>query len=286
MTASRHGRTAHQIRHEHFFTIAWRILLFVFTVVWLSPLYWLLNTAFKYKKEIQSALPVWIPTPIYFGNIIWLLNNVDYGAVERSIIAVASTIAATLVLAPPIAYALSRFRGRANKHIEIWIITTRMMPAAALIVPYYVIFRHLGLLNTGIGLVILYISINLPLMTWILLAYLRVLPEDAEEAALIDGCSRWGAFWFVVLPAMRAGIVAACLLIVILTWNEFFVAFVILSSNITFPVQVASFLSTGMNPEYGHMAAAGLMLSLPTIVLAVIFHRHLISGLSAFAGYK
>jgi len=104
--------------------------------------------------------------------------------------------------------------------------------------------------------------------------------------ARIDGCTLWGAFWHIVLPATRSSVAAAALLVTILTWNEFFIAFVITSSQITFPVQVAGFLATGMNPEYGHMAAAGLILSLPTILLALIFHRSLISGLRAFVGTK
>ena len=152
--------------------------------------------------------------------------------------------------------------------------------------PFYFLLLRTHLLNTELGLVLLYIAVNLPLTSWIMLAYLRGLPEDAEEAARLDGCSRWGAFYHVVLPMTRASIAAAGLLVTILTWNEFFIAFVITSSNITFPVQVGGFLAVGMNPEYGHMAAAGLLLSLPTILLATIFHRALLSGLHAFAGGK
>jgi multiple sugar transport system permease protein len=267
-------------------TVVGRIFLTLFLGVWMVPLYWLVNSSFKYKAQIQSEAPVWFPHPVTMENIDWVLNNLDHAALFRSIRVVAVSVIFSVIFGPLMAYALSRFRTRANRQIESWIISTRMMPPAALIMPFYFLFLRVHLLNTELGLTLLYITINLPLTCWIMLAYLRGLPEDAEEAARIDGCSRWGVFWYIILPMTRASIAAAGLLVTILTWNEFFIAFVITSSNITFPVQVAGFLANGMNPEYGHMAAAGLLLSLPTVLIAVIFHRSLLSGLHAFAGGK
>jgi multiple sugar transport system permease protein len=263
-----------------------RLCLALFLAVWMVPLYWLVNTTFKFKVQIQSDVPVWLPHPPTMENIDWVLNNLDPAALMRSIHVVVLSVAFSVLFGPLMAYALARFPSRYNRQIENWIISTRMMPPAALIMPFYFLFLRVHLLNTQLGLTLLYIAINLPLTSWIMLAYLRSLPEDAEEAARIDGCSRWGAFWYVVLPMTKSSIAAAGLLVTILTWNEFFIAFVITSSNITFPVQVAGFLANGMNPEYGHMAAAGLLLSLPTVLIAIIFHRALLSGLHAFAGGK
>ena len=263
-----------------------RLFLALFLGVWLIPLYWLVNTSFKFKVQIQSDVPVWLPSPPTMENIDWVLNNLDPAALMRSIHVVVLSVLFSVIFGPLMAYALARFPTRYNRQIENWIISTRMMPPAALIMPFYFLFLRVHLLNTQTGLTLLYIAVNLPLTSWIMLAYLRSLPEDAEEAARIDGCSRWGAFWYVVLPMTKSSIAAAGLLVTILTWNEFFIAFVITSSNITFPVQVAGFLANGMNPEYGHMAAAGLLLSLPTVLIAIIFHRSLLSGLHAFAGGK
>jgi multiple sugar transport system permease protein len=263
-----------------------RLCLALFLAVWMVPLYWLVNTSFKFKVQIQSDVPVWLPNPPTMSNIDWVLNNLDPAALMRSIHVVVLSVAFAVLFGPLMAYALSRFPSRYNRQIENWIISTRMMPPAALIMPFYFLFLRAHLLNTQLGLTLLYIAINLPLTSWIMLAYLRSLPEDAEEAARIDGCTRWGAFWHIVLPMTKSSIAAAGLLVTILTWNEFFIAFVITSSNITFPVQVAGFLANGMNPEYGHMAAAGLLLSLPTVLIAIIFHRALLSGLHAFAGGK
>ncbi len=263
-----------------------RTALGAFLLIWLLPLYWLVNTTFKYKVQIQSESPVWFPDPLTLENVQWVWDNLDFEALNRSIRVVVVSVAFALIFGPLMAYALSRFHTKANRQIESWIISTRMMPPAALIMPFYFLLLRTQLLNTELGLILLYTAINLPLTSWIMLAYLRGLPEDAEEAARLDGCTRWGAFWHVVLPITRSSIAAAGLLVTILTWNEFFIAFVITSSNITFPVQVAGFLANGMNPEYGHMAAAGLLLSLPTVLLAVVFHKSLLSGLHAFAGGK
>ncbi len=254
--------------------------------VWLAPLYWLANTTFKFKSQIQSDEPVWFPHPITFDNITWVWANLDHQALYRSIRVVSVSVIVSLIFGPLMAYALSRFATRANRQLENWIISTRMMPPAALIMPLYFLALRTSLLNTETGLALLYIAINLPLTCWIMLAYLKSVPEEAEEAARLDGCSQWETFWFIVLPMIRASLAAAGLLVTILTWNEFFIAFVITSSKITFPVQVAGFLANGMNPEYGHMAAAGLMLSLPPVLVAIIFHRSLLSGLHAFAGGK
>lgn len=267
-------------------TLVGRVLLGLSLLVWIGPLYWLVNTAFKVKAQIQSPTPVWFPDPLTTENFEWVYENLDPGAFLRSLRVVAMSVAVALLVGPVMAYALSRFRTRFNSQVENWIISTRMTPPAALIMPFYYLALRTSLLNSEFGLTIVYVAINLPLTVWMMLAFLRSIPTDSEEAAWIDGCGVWEAFFRIVLPMMRASIVSGGLLVLILAWNEFFVAFVLMSSNITFPVQVGSFLAVGLNPEYGHMAAAGLMLSLPPIVIAVVFRRSLLTGVQAFAGGK
>ncbi len=263
-----------------------RICLILALAIWVGPLYWLINTALKVKVQIQSAAPVWFPDPITFENIQWVLDNLDQGAFFRSIRVVSVSVGIAMFFGPLMAYALSRFKTRYNGQLENWIISTRMTPPAAMIMPYYFLALHTGLMNNEFGLIIVYVAINLPLAVWIMLAFLRSMPDDAEEAALIDGCSVWQAFFLIVLPTLKQSIISGGLLVLILAWNEFFIAFVLMSSNITFPVQVGSFLAVGLNPEYGHMAAAGLLLSLPPILIAVIFRKSLLTGVHAFSGGK
>lgn len=261
-------------------------LLALFLFVWLFPLYWAVNTAFKYKAQIQSFEPVWWPEPFTVINFTWLWGHVNWGAIIRSLEVVSFSAAVAMIFGPTIAYALTRFRTRFNKDIEFWVISTRMLPPAALIIPYYFLLSQVHLLNSTLGLALLYSAINLPLVTWIMLAFYRSLPISPEDAAKVDGCSQWKAFWYIVVPSTKSSLAAALLITVILTWNEFFIAFIVTSSNITFPIQVASFLATGLNPQYGHMAAVGIAQSLPTVILMLIFRKHFISGLHAFAGLK
>lgn len=263
-----------------------RILLVLALSVWVAPLYWLINTALKIKVQIQSASPVWFPSPVTFENFQWVAENLDQSAFFRSIRVIAVSVGLSLVFGPLMAYSLSRFRTRFNAQIENWIISTRMTPPAAMIMPFYFLALRTGLMNNEFGLIIVYIAINLPLTVWIMLAFLRSIPVDAEEAALIDGCGVWQAFFYIVLPTIKESIISGGLLVLILAWNEFFVAFILMSSNITFPVQVGSFLAVGLNPEYGHMAAAGLLLSLPPIMIAIIFRKSLLTGVHAFSGGK
>lgn len=263
-----------------------RILLVLALAIWVGPLYWLINTALKVKVQIQSAAPVWFPDPITFENIEWVFDNLDQGAFFRSLRVVGISVGIAMVFGPLMAYALSRFKTRYNGQLENWIISTRMTPPAAMIMPYYFLALHTGLMNNEFGLIVVYVAINLPLAVWIMLAFLRSMPDDAEEAALIDGCGVWQAFFLIVLPTLKQSIISGGLLVLILAWNEFFIAFVMMSSNITFPVQVGSFLAVGLNPEYGHMAAAGLLLSLPPILIAVLFRKSLLTGVHAFSGGK
>ena len=263
-----------------------RIALFLCVLGWVFPLYWLLNSSLKNKVDVQSATPVWYPRTLTWDNFDWVLNNLERDPLVRSAIVVLVSVGIALIFGPLMAYALSRFKFSKSKDLQFWIITTRMLPPAALIMPYYFLFNRLDLLNTNLGLILLYTTVNLPLTTWIMLAYLQGMSVEMEEAALIDGCTRWGAFRKVTLPAVRSAVAACGLITLILTWNEFFIAFIITSSNITFPVQVSTFLATGMNPEYGYMSAAGVLLSLPPALLAIIFRNQLISGLHAFAGGK
>jgi multiple sugar transport system permease protein len=267
-------------------TLVGRALLAVAMLIWIAPIYWLINTAFKIKVQIQSPAPVWFPNPVTSENIQWVLDNLDHSAFFRSLRVVALSVGASLIIGPIMAYALSRFRTRFNAQLENWIISTRMTPPAAMIMPFYFLALRTNLLNNEFGLIIVYVAVNLPLTVWMMLAFLRSIPVDAEEAAWIDGCGAWETFFRIVLPMMRVSIISGGLLVLILAWNEFFVAFVLMSSNITFPVQVGSFLAVGLNPEYGHMAAAGLLLSLPPILIAVVFRRALLTGVHAFAGGK
>lgn len=262
-----------------------RLLLLLIALIWMFPVYWLVLTAFKLKVDIQSQQPVWIVQPV-LDNFEWLRQpgNFNFEAISRSAIAVLVSVSVATFFGATMAFALARFDLKRRNDLEFWIISTRMMPPEALIIPYYVIMIHLHLVDSVAGLTIVYTALNLPVVVWILLAFYRMMPRSVEEAARIDGCSRWGAYWRVVVPMSVSSLLATILITAILTWNEFFVAYILTSANITLPVELSSFQANGFNPQYGPMMAAGLILTGPPVLLAIIGRKQLIRGLQGFAG--
>jgi len=263
--------------------IVGRLALIVAAVAWMFPIYWLVLTAFKLKVDIESPTPVWVVAPV-LDNFQWLQQNFAFDPLWRSAVAVVVSVAIATFFGATMAYALARFPFKRRNDVEFWIISTRMLPPEALIIPYYWILIKVHLVNSVPGLIIVYTALNLPIVVWILLAFYRMMPVAVEDAARIDGCSLWSAYWRVVVPMSGSSIVATVLITAILTWNEFFIAFVLTSSNITLPVEVASFLANGFNPQYGPMAAAGLLLTVPPLLVAILGRKYLIRGLQGFAG--
>ncbi|MGI8747754.1 MAG: hypothetical protein ACR2J4_05305, partial [Deinococcus sp.] len=137
-------------------TLLGRLALALCVLGWIFPLYWLFNTALKNKVDIQSFAPVWFPHPFTLDNFRWVLDNLERGPLLRSVTVVLISVGVSLFFGPLMAYALSRFRFSKSRDLQFWIITTRMLPPAALIMPYYFLFNRLGLLNTTLGLTILY----------------------------------------------------------------------------------------------------------------------------------
>ncbi len=260
-----------------------RTALVAILLLWLFPVYWLVLTAFKLKVDIESPDPIWFVTPV-LDNFIWLQQNFAFDPLKHSLIVVFLSVIIATLLGAPMAYALARFPFKRRDDVEFWVISTRMLPPEALIIPYYVIMIHIHLINTVTGLTIIYTAINLPVIVWILLAFYRMMPASTEEAARIDGCSLWSAYFRIVIPMSASSIVAAALIIWIMTWNEFFFSFVLTSSNTTLPVEVASFLANGFNPQYGPMAAAGLVLTIPPLLIAFFGRHYLIRGIQGLAG--
>jgi multiple sugar transport system permease protein len=261
-------------------TYTGRVALAAVLLLWLFPVYWLVLTAFKLKVDIQSTDPIWIVAPV-LDNFIWLQQNFTFDPLKHSLVVVFLSVGIATLLGAPMAYALARFPFKQRDDVEFWVISTRMLPPEALIIPYYVIMIHI---NTITGLTIIYSAMNLPVIVWILLAFYRMMPAATEEAARIDGCSLWSAYFRIVIPMSASSIVAAALIIWIMTWNEFFFSFVLTSSNTTLPVEVASFLANGFNPQYGPMAAAGLILTIPPLLIAFFGRQYLIRGIQGLAG--
>ncbi|MEM4846917.1 MAG: carbohydrate ABC transporter permease [Thermosphaera sp.] len=251
----------------------------VYLVFVLFPILWLFVGSLKSRYESLLLPPriIFEPTFEAYEKLIssGLINT--FG--NSFTIAVINVITA-LVLGIPAAYALSRMRGKLRKNLSFWILSIRMAPAFGMVVPIYVLMRQLGLLDTVTAVSIAHLTINLPFAIWLLLTYFDDLPQDIEEAALIDGANNLQALWYVLLPVSRPMLVAVALLVFIFSWNEFLFAFVLTSSDAqTVPALIASLAGT-MSFDWPLISAISVSALLPAFIFVFVAQRWITQGLT------
>jgi multiple sugar transport system permease protein len=253
-------------------------------VTTLFPVYWIATNSFKFDIDIFSVPPQWFPenpTLKHYYAAFIQRPFLQY-ALNSLIIAVSTTIV-SLVLGTMAGYALARFRypGRWRYHISFWILSTRMMPPIVTIIPLYLAFNYLSMLNTKPAVVIAYTAFNLPFATWMMKSYFQDLPVELEEAAMVDGDTRWGAFLRIALPLARPGLAATAIFSLIISWNEFLLALILTLTerSQTLPIGIAGRV-TQYNTYWGEISAAGFTACIPILIFAFIVQRHLVRGLS------
>jgi trehalose/maltose transport system permease protein len=248
------------------------------------PFLWFAMTSWKTATEI-SAIP-----PVLWPSFHWRHYQAalaQYGLlhyiVNSAIVAGATTVVSILI-ASLAAYALARFKLRWGRYYLLLLLALSMFPQIAIAGPIWRLLSGLGWLNSYQGIVAAYISLSLPFAIWVLATFFKELPYDIEEAALIDGCSRWQMLRHVVFPLAAPGIFTTAILVFIHAWNEFFFALIILTYPAvqTLPVGIALFPGEYTMP-WGEIAAASTLATVPLIVLTLIFQRRIVQGLSAGA---
>ena len=179
------------------------------------------------------------------------------------------------------AYSLGRFRFRGSNDIAFWILSTRMAPAVAVIIPIFVMYRYnLHLYNTYIGMVLLYLVFNLPFAVWMMRGFFAEIPLELEEAAFVDGASRMQALWHVLLPLVAPGLAAAAIFCTIMSWNEFLFALILTADKTkTLPVAATTFVGS-MGVQWGELCAAGTIIMIPLLAFALLMQQHLVRGLT------
>ncbi len=275
-------------------------ILLVWTVVCLFPIYWTLTTSFKLAPNVmQGHLIPWVDfTPQWKGwesiglspRLIGEESTVREEFLKRFTNSAITAISASflaVVLGSMTAYGLSRFRYRfgfmRNPDISFFFLSQLILPPVVLALPFLVLYKQLDLLDTRIGLVLLYTLTVLPIVIWIMRDQFQSIPVELEEAALVDGLSIWGAFLTIVIPIALPGMVAAFILSLVLTWNEYFFAALLTSTDAkTLPVMVASQTgSQGIN--WWAMAALSSAAILPLIIIGVVLEKYIIKGMAAGA---
>ena len=263
----------------------WFLNIFTYLVVGLSlfPLVWLLSTSLKSGRDAFAMPPVWIFVPT-LKNFLAVLSEGEFlSSYRNSLIVGLSTTLLSLAIGIPAGYLLARVRTRLNQTLGVWIVLSRMVPPVAFIIPFYIIMRNLSLLDTYIGLVLAYLTITLPFVTWMMTGFFRSVPIDIEDAARIDGCNRFSTLWFISIPLALPGIATCAIFSFIMSWNEFFYALILAGrSTRTAPVVIQSFISfEGIN--WGNLAAAGILVTIPVLLFSLVVQRGLIRGLVAGA---
>jgi multiple sugar transport system permease protein len=261
-----------------------RRLMVGFTLIvvlaWLAPIFWLINVALKTQAQLFVPTPTFIFTPTFenFGIAIFqygILGN----AVHSFIIASAST-ALTLVLAMLFVYGITRFRFKLRHPLLMWILNLRMLPPIAIVIPFYVFYSQIGLIDTYRGMILAYLPLTLPLAVWLLYGFAQELPRSIDEAALIDGANRWQIFRDMTFPLMRPALAVAGTFCFLEVWNEFVLALILTGPNTkTVPIGLSEFI-TEHAVEWGPMSAAALMLLLPLLIVTYFLQRSLVSGLT------
>ena len=260
------------------------LLVLLIIVVTLAPYLWLIISSLSTKIELMSRQIFLIPHHITLANYKDLMSRDFIPAAMNSIIVTSSVVVISVIIGVLAAYAFSRFRFRGRNPLLNLSLFTQMIPPIALIIPMFIIFKRLDLINHRITLVMIYLSLVLPYLIWIMKSYIDVTPKTLEEAAMIDGCSRLKSFFFVVLPMISTGLAATVIFSFIITWNEFFYAFSLTKTldAKTLPVLIYDFNSK-FGANYVMSATAGVLASLPPVLIALLFQKYIITGLAAGA---
>ncbi len=274
-----------------------RLLLFLLTIpVFLFiflPVLWLLMASLSTQVELFTVPPHWIPQHPTFQNYLDIFfPSQAASSVPRTFavsllnsIKIASTVTVIcLVVGSLAAYALIRIPFRLNRTIQLGIIATRMIPEVSLILPLFIIASSLQWINKPIVLIITYMSFALPYAIWLMMAYFQTVPVELEDAARIDGCSRLGILFRVVIPISVPGLVSTAMFVFLLAWDEFFYALIFTSTLAakTVPVAIAEFIGRYVVNVNG-MMAGGILAAIPPVLVALIFQRYIVSGMTAGA---
>jgi multiple sugar transport system permease protein len=253
--------------------------LIIFVVLFLFPFFWIVSSSLKARGEFFTRPPVWFPAHVDWSNYPDSLRRGALKGLTDSFIIAFSSMVISLSLGAPAAYAIARFQvGREN--LAFWILSIRMFPPIATILPLFVIFRFVGLVDSYAGLVLSYTVFNLPFAIWILKGFIEDLPREIEEAAKVDGAKPFQIFQMIVIPLAAPGLVVAALFTFIFAWNDFAYAVIFSGSKVTpLPVVIAQFAG-GHEILWGQISAAAIVAIAPALLIAIFLQKYLTRGLT------
>jgi len=250
------------------------------------PVYWMANTSLLPRREIRSPEPTWTP----FGGTLDSYRRVFEGdrfvhALTTSLAVTLLTVVAALVFAFLAAVAVSRFRFRGRRSFIVALLVIQMIPVEGLFISQYKMLEGLQLLNTVLGLTIVYVAQVLPFTVWTLRGFVAGVPYELEEAAMIDGCSRFQAFRRITFPLLAPGLVATGVFGFIQAWNEFTLAVVVMTreSRMTLPVWLTTFTEVNRGTDWGAIMAGSTLIAIPVVLFFLVVQGRMVAGLTAGA---
>ncbi|AZH82828.1 carbohydrate ABC transporter permease [Plantibacter sp. PA-3-X8] len=266
-----------------------KVVKFLFLGLWLVitvfPLYWIVVTSFKKPGAIFSYPLTYWPEVFSIENYLGLFSKAQFGTyvVNSLIVATIAAVVATFISMLS-AYVLARFEFRSKGAILLAFLATQMIPSFIALGPLYLLMTQLKLVDNRFGLILIYIAVCIPFCTVMLRGFFENIPDALEEAAMIDGCSRFGALFRVLVPVLKPGIVAAFIFNFVNCWNELFLSVTLINSdaNKTIPTALNGFI-TSYNIDWGSMSAAAVLTIIPTMVLFAFASRYIVQGLTAGA---
>lgn len=244
------------------------------------PIFWMVSSSFKSEVDISAYPPVWTfaPTMANYAQLFIELNA--WQALMNSALIVGLSTCIAMAAGTIAAYALARFEVKGKEFLAFEILSIRMLPPIVSVIPMFIIARQLGIFDTPWLLIAAYALSGLPFVVWVMRVFIQDIPQSIEEAAMIDGCSRFETFWRVTLPLLLPGLAATMVIVFMFAWNEFLLASMLTSQEAkTLPVIAAN----AIKPKaiaWGLASAAGVMMSLPVVVLVLLMQRYLVRGLT------
>lgn len=261
-------------------------LVALVVLVWCFPIYWIAIMSLKGEAELAVVPPTVVPQHPTLDSYYRLLFVLDFTRyLKNSLMVAAGSTVIGLFAGALCAYSLSRYRfpWRLNYWLLFLLLAIRMFPPTVMLIPLFVFFRNLGLLDTVFAVILAQVYFELPFIVWMMRGFFADIPVDLEEAALVDGDSKFGAFRRVVLPLVAPGMIATAILVVINAWNDFTFALVLTESRATtLPVGTAGLVQE-FGIAWGPMTASGVLFTVPVLVFALLVQRNLIRGLTAGA---
>ncbi len=256
------------------------IAAFAAALFFAFPIFWMVSSSFKSEVDISAYPPVWnfAPTMANYAQLFTELNA--WQALMNSALIVGLATCIAMAAGTLAAYALARFEVKGKEFLAFEILSIRMLPPIVSVIPMFIIARQMGIFDTPWLLIAAYALSGLPFVVWVMRVFIQDIPQSIEEAAMIDGCSRFETFWRVTLPLLLPGLAATMVIVFMFAWNEFLLASMLTSQDAkTLPVIAAN----AIKPKaiaWGLASAAGVTMSLPVVVLVLLMQRYLVRGLT------